>query len=72
MPLTLTGEQIETIEGVSLRTQNQHGEYVIVLATHGATQDHGLHHVERVASSKYDAGKVETNGTVTVRTLDFI
>jgi hypothetical protein len=71
MPLTLTGEQLETTAGVSLRTQDQNGKYVVVLATHEAVQDHGLQRVEQVASSKYDTGKIEANGTVTVRTSDF-
>lgn len=71
MPLSFTGEQSGTNAGISLRAQDHNGKHVVVLATHEAMQDHGLQSVEQAASTKYDAGKIEANGTVTVRTSDF-
>lgn len=71
MPLTFTGAMFPTEVGVTMRAINGAGEPVVVKSSQEAIDDYGLGQVQSVASEKYDAGKVEADGTVSVRTSDF-
>lgn len=71
MPLTFTGQQVAMESGTSFRAEDQQGRQVAVHVSHEAMHDHSLDHIEKVASGKYDAGLIEANGTVAVRTADY-
>jgi hypothetical protein len=70
MPLSFTGDQMETIAGVSIRATDHTGKRVVVIASQEAVQDHEIADVQNAASEKYDRGEVEADGTVRVRNAD--
>jgi hypothetical protein len=71
MPLSFTGDEApDGTFGTSFRAKDQHGKPVAVRVSEEALQDYELSQIKQVASDKYDAGTIEANGTVTVRTAD--
>lgn len=70
MPLSFTGESLQTMNSTNYKATGSQGELVIVEASHEALQDFGEDAVHRAASRKYDAGRV-SNNMVSVRTSDF-
>ena len=71
MPLSFTGEHVETATGFSLKAKDVYGATVAVKATKEVVHQEGLFHVQQVASDKFDMGKIESDGSVSVRTSDF-
>jgi hypothetical protein len=70
MPLTYTGESMQTMTGASYKAMGSQNELVIVDISHEAIQDFGEDTCQAKGSQKYDAGQV-SNNTVTVRASDF-
>lgn len=65
---------VTTLEGENARTKDDHGNIVIVSASHEAVQDYGWDAILDVASNKYDAGEIVPNRNpplVRVTTADF-
>jgi hypothetical protein len=71
MPLSFTGESLQTMNTTNYKATGSQGELVIVEASHEALQDFGEAAVQQRAGSKYDAGYV-SNNIVNVRTSDFV
>ena len=72
MPLSFTGvETPDGTHGVSFRAKDHNGKHLAVQVSHYVLQDYDRSQIEQMASDKYDAGKIEANGTVVVRTKDF-
>jgi hypothetical protein len=70
MPLTFTGLSVETETGFSLQAQDDQGKIVPVKVSHEAMQDFDLSDVQEAASTKFDQGKTEKDGSVSVKTAD--
>jgi hypothetical protein len=59
------------LTGYSIRaTDSATGKPVIVKASMEAIQDYGERRVQQVASSKYDSGKTESDGSILVHAAD--
>lgn len=72
MPLNFTDDLIDWTSGISIRATNTTGKSVVVMVSHEAMNDYGRSHAQEVASDKYDKGQIEPNGTIAVRTADFM
>ena len=72
MPLSFTGNSAPVAETFEFSLEAFDGDKrVVVFASGDALDDHGLAAVEARASDKYDAGQVDPDGRVRVRTSDF-
>ena len=70
MPLSYTGESMNTMTGTSYKASGSQGELVIVEISHEALQDYGEAACQQKGSQKYDSGAI-SNNKVYVRTGDF-
>lgn len=72
MGIVFTGEEVETLNGVSMKAVDaKTGDVVAVTVSTEALQDYGVFRVRQVAESKYDGGKREPDGSVSVKAADF-
>ena len=72
MPLNFTYDMIDWTSSVSLHAIDATGKRVVIMVSHEAMHDYGASHSREVASDKYDNGLIEPDGTVVVRTSDFL
>ena len=71
MPLSFPGDSVPTQSGFSLKgIDTATKKRVAVKASNEAISDYGLVIVQKTTSSKYDAGDIEDDGSVTIHTAD--
>lgn len=70
MPLSYTGDSINTLTGTNYRANGSNGEPVIVEISHEALQDHGEGACQQKGSEKYDGG-LGSGNKIYVRISDF-
>ncbi len=73
MPLTDTGNHVQTVTGENADTRDSTGQPVTVTATSEVIRDFGWANIIEVASRKYDSGDYKMHGArpvVSVTTSD--
>jgi hypothetical protein len=72
MTLIYMGDSVRTENGVSLRAKDSiSGRTVAVKASDEVLRDFGLPKVQAMGQTKFDAGKIQEDGCVSVSTSDF-
>ena len=72
MGLSFTGEVVKTLTGLSLRAGDSNETIVAVKVSDEILQDFGIERAKEVAQRKHGSDQLETDGTIEVRTSDFI